>query len=168
MNRLSRNLGFLYSFVASALCPTYVSAAGVNLPADNPWVAGSPYAISHHNPAQTDVTEINGPTVGGKLTVGEAETIPLVWCSAPLYKQIGNETVVIASNPMGLIKVRATGEEFELISNVPYPNREDVHAQVTDALINEVMADIDNKRRQKQDWRLLFNAWLISQNLMGS
>ena len=133
MNRLSRNLGFFCVLATSALYPTYASATGVNLPAENPWVADSPYAISHHNPAQTDVTEVDGPTVGGKLTIGEAKTIPLVWCSAPLYKQVGNETVVIASNPMGIIKVRATGEKFELVSNVPYPNREDVHAEATDA-----------------------------------
>ena len=54
---------------------------------------------------------------------------------------------MIASNPMGLIKVRATGEDFELISNVPYPNREEVHGEVTDEKIMEVMADIDAKRQ---------------------
>ena len=132
-----------------------------NLPARNPWVAHSPYAISHHNSAQTDVTEVNGPSVGGRLGLDEVKTVPVVWCSAPLYKTIGNETVVIASTPMGLIKVLATGEDFELISNVPYPNREDVHAHATDAVILEVMTDIDEKRRKKQDWRLLFNSWLL-------
>jgi hypothetical protein len=162
MRILSKPCNFFFSFAMCALLPLGVLAADTpHLPADNPWVADSPYAISHHNPAQTDVTGVDGPTIGGRLTTWEAKTIPLVWCSAPLYKQIGNEIVVIASNPMGLIKVRATGEDFELISNVPYPNRENVHTQATDELIAEVMADINAKRRKKQDWRLLFNSWLM-------
>lgn len=137
------------------------ATAGSALPAPNPWVAEAAYAISHHNPAQTDVTEVDGPTKGAKLTREQVQTVPLVWCSAPLFKHIGDKTVVIASNPMGLIKVNATGEQFELVSNVPYPNREDVHASATNDKIAEVMADIDEKRRNKQDWRLLFNAWLM-------
>lgn len=143
-----------------AVCTT-LQAAATNLPAKNPWVADTPYAISHHNPAQTDVTEVYGPTVGGKLKHQQVKTVPLVWCSAPTYKYIGNETVVIASTPMGLLKVLATGETFELVSSVPYPNREDVHSQATDELITEVMEDIDVARRGKQDWRLLLNSWLL-------
>ncbi len=135
--------------------------AAENLPPKNPWVADSAYAISHHNAAQTDVTPVDGPKVGAQLTLGDVKTVPLVWCSAPLFKHIGDETVVIASNPLGLIKVRATGEDFTLVSNVPYPNREEVHADVSNDKIMEVMADIDAKRRQKQDWRLLFNSWLL-------
>ena len=138
-----------------------VQAASTNVPRVNPWVADSAYAISHHNAAQTDVTPVDGPTRGKQLTPEDVKTVTLLWCSAPLYKHIGEDTVVIASNPMGLIKVRATGEDFELVSNVPYPGREEVHAQVTDDKIMEVMADIDAKRRQKQDWRLLFNSWLM-------
>lgn len=158
MNKTSGTRSFLCSLAVST---SLQAAASVNVPANNPWIADAPYAISHHNAAQTDVTSVDGPTVGGQLTISNVQTVPLVWCSAPLYKKIGNDTVVIASNPMGLIKVRATGENFELISNVPYPNREEVHAQVTDDLIMEVMNDIDAKRRQKQDWRLLFNSWLM-------
>ena len=141
--------------------PAAPGSATINLPPRNPWVADSPYAISHHNSAQTDVTGVDGPRVGDRLTRDEAKTVPLVWCSAPLYKRIGNETIVIASNPLGLIKVRATGDAFELVSNVPYPNREDVHAEVTAERIAGVMRDIDEKRRLKQDWRLLFNSWLL-------
>lgn len=137
------------------------AAPGANLPAANPWVADSPYAISHHNPAQTDVTGVDGPTMGARLTHEQARTVPVAWCSAPTYKEIGDDIVVIASTPMGIIKVRATGEDFEFVSSVPYPNREDVHAKVTEERIADVMADIDDKRRKKQDWRLLFNAWLM-------
>tara|TARA_R110002072_G_scaffold92860_6_gene206369 strand:+ start:8240 stop:8797 length:558 start_codon:yes stop_codon:yes gene_type:complete len=49
-----------------------------NLPARNPSVAHSPYAISHHNSAQTDVTEVNGPSVGGRLGLDEVRTVPAV------------------------------------------------------------------------------------------
>lgn len=87
--------------------------------------------------------------------------MPLVWCSAPTYKRIGGDTVVIASNPTGLIKIRASGEDFSLVSNVPYPGREQVHAEVTNEKIMAAMANIDEKRRNKQDWRLLFNTWLM-------
>ena len=150
-----------YFFLCLFLLYRSSVAASINLPEPNPWVANSPYAISHHNAAQTDITEVNGPSISKKLTLDDAKTVPLLWCSAPTYKIIGGETIVIASNPLGLIKVRASGEDFELISNVPYPNREEVHAQVSDELIREVMADIDEKRRKKQDWRLLFNSWMM-------
>jgi hypothetical protein len=135
-------------------------AASINLPAQNPFVFDSPYAVSHHNPAQTDATEIDGPSVGAKLTLQQSKTVPLLWCSAPLYKTVGDDTVVIASNPMGLIKVRATGEDFELVSNVPYPGREEVHAEVTNKKIFEVMSKIDHRRRNKEDIRLLIDTWL--------
>jgi hypothetical protein len=162
MITLTKIVNLLCPVVACTLLPaSTLLAAKVNLPADNPWVADSPYAISHHNAAQTDVTSVDGPTMGAQLTAKDARTVPLLWCSAPLYKKIGNDTIVIASNPMGLIKVRATGEDFELISNVPYPNREGVHADVTDTKIAEVMSSIDANRRNKQDWRLLFNSWLM-------
>lgn len=132
-----------------------------NLPKPNPWVAKSPYAISHHNAAQTDVTEVEGPSISKQLTLDDAKTVPLLWCSAPTFKNIGKDTVVIASNPMGLIKVRATGEDFTLISNVPYPNRDDVHKNASDKKILDIMQGIDNKRRKKQDWRLLLDSWLM-------
>jgi hypothetical protein len=162
MMRTLRATRFLSIFLACVLLPLLSWASNpIRLPAPNPWVADSPYAISHHNPAQTDVTAVDGPTRGARLSKDQVKTVPVVWCSAPLYKQIGDETVVIASTPMGLIKVRASGEDFEFISSVPYPNREEVHAKVTDDLIAEVMGDIDAKRRNKQDWGLLFNSWLM-------
>ncbi len=135
--------------------------AQINTPTANPWVTDSAYGISHHNAAQTDVTPVDGPTIGKNLTLDDVKTVPLLWCSAPIYKHIGKDTVVVASNPLGLIKVRATGEDFELISNVPYPGREDVHSEGSDQTIMEVMSAIDGNRREKQDWRLLFNSWLM-------
>ncbi|MCP4842630.1 MAG: hypothetical protein GY887_12940, partial [Halieaceae bacterium] len=151
---------------AFVLCALQASSALSAVAADNgipanPWIADSPYAISHHDPAQTDVTPVDGPTLGGRIRFDQAQTVPVVWCSAPIYKLVGEETVVVASTPMGLIKVRATGDDFSVVSSVPYPNRESVHAEVTDARIAEVMGAIDEKRRAKQDWRLLFNSLLM-------
>jgi len=124
---------------------------GSELPTSNPWLADSPYAISHHNPAQTDSTEIDGPRKSKQLTLQDVKTVPLVWCSAPTYKRIGDDTVVIASNPTGLIKIRASGEDFIQVSNVPYPGREQVHAAVSTDKIFAAMANIDENRRKKQD-----------------
>jgi len=142
-------------------CLLTASSSAEELPAANPWLADSPYAISHHNPAQTDVTELAGPSIGKKLELKDAKSVPLLWCSAPTYKRIGEDTIVIASNPMGLVKVRATGEDFELVSNVPYPGREQVHADTTNDKIQAVMEGIDEKRRAKQDWRLLLDSWMM-------
>ncbi len=143
-----------------ALC-LLSTAHSANLPEKNPWVANSPYAISHHDSAQTDATTIDGPSRGKKLSHSEAKFVPSVWCSAPLYKLLGDDIVVIASNPMGLIKIRATGEDYTLVSNVPYPNREEVHADNPDDVILELKDDIDYRRRNKQDLRLLLNSlWM--------
>ncbi|MEM9256972.1 MAG: hypothetical protein AAGA91_16125 [Pseudomonadota bacterium] len=130
-------------------------------PAVNPWLANSPYAISHHDPAQTDVTDVDGPRRGAKLGLADVQTVPLVWCSAPLYKRVGDETMVIASNPLGLVKVRATAEDFSLVSDVPYPGRESVHAEVSLDKLEQTLFAIDQRRRSNQDWRLLFESWLM-------
>lgn len=155
-----RVLAFWLSLGCVLALPAWSSA----LPPKNPWIADSPYAISHHDAAQSDATAVDGPTRGAILTADQVKTVPLVWCSAPLYKRIGRDTVVIASNPLGLVKVRATGEDFTLISDVPYPGREEVHADVTRETIFKTMERIDAKRRAKQDWRLLFNSWLLYYN----
>lgn len=146
------------TLAAVLLC---LPAFGQGLPPENPWLADAAYAISHHNAAQTDATGIDGPTQGAVLTTDQVKWVPLVWCSAPLFKHIGDETVVIASNPLGLIKVRATGEDFTAISNVPYPGREEVHQEVSEETIFATMERIDARRRAKQDWRLLLNSWLL-------
>jgi len=156
--KIRRKTLLLTSLLGGLLATT---SSAEELPATNPWLADSPYAISHHNPAQTDVTELAGPSVGKQLSLRDAKSVPLLWCSAPTYKRVGDETIVIASNPMGLIKVRATGEDFELVSNVPYPGREQVHADTSNDKIQAVMEGIDEKRRAKQDWRLLLDSWMM-------
>lgn len=136
-------------------------AAAVSLPPHNPWIAASSYAISHHDPAQTDATPIAGPRRSKQLTRDEVQTVPVLWCSAPTYKHIGKDTVVIASTPLGLIKIRASGDDFSMVSNLPYPGREQVHDEVSDRDIHEVMEKIDDHRRRGNDLRLLLNSWYM-------
>ncbi len=137
------------------------NAADINLPAKNPWAATGPYPMSHHNPAQTDVSIVDGPSVGKKLTRDDAKTVPVTWCSAPIVKKVGDETIVIAGTPIGLVKIKATGEDFEWVSTMPYPGLEGEHDDVTSETITGVMTRIDEKRRKKQDWRLLFQSALM-------
>jgi hypothetical protein len=145
--------------VAACLLPIFAGAA--NLPEKNPWVEDSPYAISHHDPAQTDSTVVEGASIGKKLSHADARYVTSVWCSAPIYKLVGDDIIVVASTPLGIIKIRATGEDYSLVSNVPYPGREAVHAANPDEKILKVMEDINNNRREKQDFRLLLNSlWM--------
>jgi hypothetical protein len=150
--------------VASLLIPLSVlfcavAASGqVATPARNPFAAAGPYPMSHHNPAQTDVSVVEGPTKGKKLDVTDAKTVPVVWCSAPIVKRVGDHTTVIAGTPHGLAKIDATGEAFDLVSFMPYPGREDEHSDVMPDDIARHMGYIDEKRRKKQDLRLLMHS----------
>jgi hypothetical protein len=135
-----------------------VPAARAELPRPNAWAAAGPYPMSHHNPAQTDVTVVDGPTKGKTLTRDEAKTVPVVWCSAPIVKKVGEHTTVIAGTPHGLAKINATGEAFDLVSFMPYPGLEQEHTDVTPDDLDWHRAKIDEKRRKKQDWRLLFHS----------
>ena len=137
-------------------------AADVGVPAPHPFAAAGPYPMSHHNPGQTDLTIIDGPTKGKQLTVTDAKHVPVVWCSAPIVKKVASEegghTTVIAGTAHGLVKIDATGEAFDLIGLMPYPGFEQDHADVSHDDIAWHMDRIDEKRRKKQDWRLLFEA----------
>ena len=117
--------------------------------------------MSHHNPGQTDVSTVHGPTLGKSLTTEDVQTVPVVWCSAPIVKRVGDETTVIAGTPIGLVKIRATGEAFTEIGLMPYPGLEDAHSDVTPDVIARAMRRIDEKRRKRQDWRLLFYSALM-------
>lgn len=123
-------------------------------PTSNPWLADGPYPISHHNPAQTDLSTERGPTRGKDLERPEARTVPVVWCSAPIVKEVDGETTVIAGASNGLVKIRATGEDFRWISTLDYPEWSD-HSDVTPEIIAEAAAAIDESRRNHLDWRLL-------------
>jgi hypothetical protein len=136
--------------------PAAAAEEKIALPTRNPFAAAGPYPMSHHNPAQTDVSVVEGPTRGKKLELEDAKTAPVVWCSAPIVKKVGEHTTVIAGTPHGLAKIDATGEAFDLVSFMPYPGREEDHADVRHEDIAWYMEKIDEKRRKKQDLRLLF------------
>ena len=74
----------------------------------NPWLAQGAYPISHHDAAQTDSTWVDGPDRGGRLRTDQVKSVPLLWSSAPTYKMVSGERIVVAANPAGIIKVRAT------------------------------------------------------------
>lgn len=147
----------LFSALGSLL-PGSVAAEEFASQPTNPWVAAGPYPMSHHNPGQTDVTVARGPTKGKQLTREDVRTVPVVWCSAPIVKQVGDHTTVIAGTPHGLAKINATGEAFDLVSFMPYPGLEDEHRDVTPANLAWHMERIDERRRKQQDWRLLFES----------
>jgi len=128
------------------------------LPTPNPWAAAGPYPMSHHNPAQTDLTVVDGPTRGKALGLEDAKTVPVIWCSAPIVKEVDGHTTVIAGTAHGLAKIDATGEAFERVSFMPYPGLEDEHSDVSDADLDWHRQRIDERRRKKQDWRLLFES----------
>lgn len=164
MHRIRANLWNAIGLVCAALIllgstmSSVVFAGEIAVPAPNPWAAAGPYPMSHHNPAQTDVSSVEGPTKGKKLTRADAKTVPVVWCSAPIVKKVGDHTTVIAGTPHGLAKIDATGEAFDLVSFMRYPGTETDHVDVTHDDIAWHMGRIDEKRRLEQDWRLLFHS----------
>jgi hypothetical protein len=147
--------GFAAPLMLALLIAATSAAEPIALPPVNPWAAAGPYPMSHHNPGQTDVSNVEGPTRGKKLNLADAKTVPVVWCSAPIVKKVGDHTTVIAGTPHGLAKINATDEAFDLIAFMPYPGLENEHSDVTHEDITWHMERIDEKRRLKQDWRLL-------------
>ncbi len=161
------------TFLATALLGVPVFAgASAALPAANPWAAAGPYPMSHHNPAQTDVTIVDGPTKGKKLERADAKLVPVVWCSAPIVKKVGAHTTVIAGTAHGAAKIDATGDAFDLVSFMPYPGLEDEHTDVTPEDISWFVERIDEKRRNEQDLRLLFYSaymlWGLEMNMSNA
>ena len=154
------------------LLTSVVAAETPALPTANPWAAQGPYPMSHHNPGQTDLTIVNGPTRGKKLERKDVKTVPVVWCSAPIVKKVGGHTTVIAGTPHGLVKIDATGEAFDAVSFMPYPGIEQAHLDVGPDEIDGHRARIDERRRRKQDWRLLFEAaymlWGLELNMSNA
>ena len=150
-----------------ALLGTGVWAQSTNVPARNPWLADSIYPISHHDPAGTDVTAVAGPVRGRKLTPLDIRIAPAPWISQPTVKRIGNETVVIASGGHGVMKIRATGESFDVISNLLHP---EVEVDDADALLkkmSDVVAAIDQARRDKNDEAVVQAGSRFATELLG-
>ena len=157
LSQVQHAFSFLVTLTATALLASPALTAP-GLPPQNPYIADGPYPMSHHNPGQTDVTVVDGPTKSKQLGRDDVKTVPVVWCSAPIVKKLANHTTVIAGTAHGLVKIDATGEAFERIGLMPYPGLEEEHLDVTDQDIMWHMERIDEKRRLKQDWRLLFHS----------
>lgn len=137
-------------------------------PTRNPWLADGPYPMSHHNPAQTDVSTEHGATRGKDLTLAESHAVPVVWCSAPIVKEVNGETTVIAGSSNGLVKIRATGEAFEHVATLAYPEATDF-SDVTPEVIARVREGIDESRRARDDTSLLLRTlgMFVSMEMWG-
>ena len=133
----------------------YSAQADVNLPAKNPWLTDSVYPTSHHNPAQTDVSPLAGPTNSKTLTRADVKTVNAVFISNPTLKYIGDERVIIVSGVNGLSKVRATGEDYTEISFLPYPGFESVAKKGTVEAFKQIVSQIDVARRNHDDAGIL-------------
>lgn len=134
-------------------------AVSVQVPANNHWLNKSPYPISHHNPAQTDLSIISSPTIGKKLVIDDVKSVPVFWCSAPIIKTHQGKTTIIAGTPHGLFKINGTGEAFDLVSYMSYPQAGAQGKAFVASKIEDYIASIDYRRRNKQDWRLLMQSW---------
>lgn len=169
-------IGASVLLASSITSATSLSAEG---PAKNPWLNDSVYPISHHDPAQTDTSQVVGPSIGKALTFDDAQSVLAAWVSNPTIKTLvtrqgEREQIVIASNPHGILKLRATGEAFDIISKVAYPDHAELMSKVTDADIKNAMARVDQYRSTKNDFMLaLSSLWTyidlsLTPNTMGS
>jgi hypothetical protein len=141
--------GFVTICVASSAQTT------VNMPAKNPWLADSAYPISHATPAATEAVAHAGPTKGRKLSVSDVKTVPNVFTSNPTVKNVGGERIVFASGVDGIRKILATGENFELISFIPYPGLDALAAKADPKALDTALAETNAAMRAKDDAKLL-------------
>ncbi len=122
-----------------------------NMPATNPWLASSSYPIVHDNPGATDAVALAGPTKGKQLTEADVKAIPTVWTCSPTIKNVNGERIVIASSVEGIRKIKATGEDFELVSYLPYPGFESMEKDAQPDKIAEVLKKADAAYKAKDD-----------------
>jgi hypothetical protein len=106
-----------------ATCTTHAQTVP-NMPTKNPWLATSAFPISHGNRGGTEAVAHAGPTKGRKLLPADVKTVPNVFRSHPIIKNVRGERIIIASGVDGIRKIIATGENFEFFSFVPYPGDE--------------------------------------------
>lgn len=121
------------------------------MPPRNPWLAASAFPISHSNAAATEAVPHAGPTTGRRLTLADVKTVPNVFTSNPTIKNVGGDRIIIASGVDGIRKILATGENFELISFLPYPGHEDYPAKATAAAIQAALERADAAYRAKDE-----------------
>jgi hypothetical protein len=127
-----------------------------NMPARNPWLTDSVYPVSHMNPAATDAVPFAGPTGGKKLTREDIKAVPVLFVSDPTVKKVGAgaDVVVLAAGSLGIQKVIATGDAFELVTFLPYPGLEEQAHRTNTRAIATVLKEVDAAHRGGDDARL--------------
>lgn len=125
-----------------------------NMPPRNPWLTDSVYPVSHTNPAATDSVAFAGPSGGHQLTRDQVKAISVLFVSNPTVKKVGDDTVVLAPGTLGIQKIIATGEAFELVHFLPYPGLEERARRADDNAIAAALAEVDRARRTNDDMRL--------------
>jgi hypothetical protein len=125
-----------------------------NMPPRNPWLTDSVYPVSHTNPAATDAVPFAGPRGGHQLTRDQVTAISVLFVSNPTVKKVGGDTVVLAPGTLGIQKVLATGEAFELVHFLPYPGLEERARRADDQAIAAALQEVDAARRTHDDMRL--------------
>ena len=144
--------------LAPTLCSVFVISTATalaqsvpNLPTPNPFLATSAFPISHSNPGATEGVRHAGPTKGRQLTAADVKTVPNVFTSHPTIKNVSGERIVIASGVDGIRKILATGEQFELISFIPYPSHEDYPKRATPEALQAALEKADTAYRSKDE-----------------
>lgn len=144
--------------LAPTLCSVFVISTATalaqsvpNLPTPNPFLATSAFPISHSNPGATETVRHAGPTKGRQLTAADVKTVPNVFTSHPTIKNVSGERIVIASGVDGIRKILATGEQFELISFIPYPSHEDYPKRATPEALRAALEKADTAYRSKDE-----------------
>jgi hypothetical protein len=125
-----------------------------NMPSRNPWLTDSVYPVSHMNPAATDAVPFAGPTGGGKLRRDQVTAVPVLFVSNPTIKKVGADVVVLAPGTLGIQKIIATGDTFELVTFLPYPGLEARAQRVNNRAIASALGEVDAARRGGDDARL--------------
>jgi hypothetical protein len=125
-----------------------------NMPARNPWLTDSVYPVSRVNPAGTDAVTFPGPTGSKKLTRADVAAVPVLFVSDPTVKKVGREVIVLAPGTLGIQKIIATGDAFELVTYLPYPGLEERARRVNNRAIATALNEVDSARRGGDDARL--------------
>ena len=133
---------------ALVLWPALAAQAATSPPV-NPWLAQGAYPISHHNSAQSDSTPVDGPNVGRRLRTDEVQTVPLLWSSAPTFKVVNGETIVVAANPdaAGLGRRDRPLNAGRRHGNLAPANREN-----SPSTASEGTHRADHRNRERRSW----------------
>jgi len=151
---MSLKVSTLAALLAVSLGTAHAAGATGSLPNRNTWLADSVYPMSHDNPAATDSVPHAGPTKGRQLTAADVKSVPTVFTSNPTVKKIGDRTVVIAAGIEGISKIDATGDDYKLVSFLPYPGLEALAEKGSAAQIQAALADVDAAHRAGDDAKL--------------